>query len=147
MITGRERDMYKKIMLPVDLAHADKLERALDVAGDLASHYGAELVYVGVTGNTPSSIAHTPHEYGEKLRAFAEREGGRHGHAASAHAVVSHDPAAELDDALIAASHEVGADLIVMATHVPNVADMLIPAHGGTLARHTDLSVFLVRSA
>ena len=64
--------MYERILAPVDLAHPDRSEKALKSAADLASHYDADLVLVGVTGNEPSSVAHTPEEYGEKLAAFAE---------------------------------------------------------------------------
>ena len=49
--------MFKRIMVPIDLTHADKLEKALDVAGDLAAHYGSTLVYVGVTAPSPSAVA------------------------------------------------------------------------------------------
>jgi hypothetical protein len=41
--------------------------------------------------------------------------------------------------------HETGSNLVVMATHIPNVADHVWPSNGGRLATHTDASVFLVR--
>ncbi len=41
--------MYERILAPVDLAHPDRIEKALKSAADLASHYGADLVLVGVT--------------------------------------------------------------------------------------------------
>ena len=59
--------------------------------------------------------------------------------------MVSHDPAVDLDDALVKAVHETKSDLVVMATHIPNVADHVWPSNGGRLATHTDASVFLVR--
>ena len=137
--------MYSNIMMPVDLAHAEKSKHALAVAADLAKHYDATLTYVAITSNTPGSVARTPEEFADKLTAFANEQGAQHGHQTAAHSVVSHDPTADLDKKLIGAVDEVGADLIVMATHVPNMADMLLPSHGGALARHTDVSVFLVR--
>ena len=36
-------------------------------------------------------------------------------------------------------------DLVVMATHLPNVADYVWASHGGHLATHSKASVFLVR--
>lgn len=137
--------MFKHIMVPVDLAHADKLDHALAVAGDLAAHYGATVTYVGVTSNAPSAIARTPEEYRDKLMALAAAQSELHGHATAAHPVFSHDPAVDLDDTLIAARRELGADLVVMATHLPNMADMILPGHGGELARHAQVSVMLVR--
>ncbi|NIY78300.1 MAG: universal stress protein [Rhodobacteraceae bacterium] len=137
--------MFTKIMVPVDLAHVDKLTRALDAAADLALHYSASVTYVGVTAETPGSLGHNPHEYAERLAQFAQDQGKRHGFAVETRAVVSHDPAVDLEKSLAKAVKEAGADLVVMATHVPNVADHFWPSHGGKLASHTDASVFLVR--
>lgn len=137
--------MYKTIMVPIDLAHAEQLRGAVDVARDLASHYGAKLVFVGVTAATPGPVAHNPEEFGEKLEAFAQKAGN--GTDVTSHVIVSHDPTADMDDKLVDAIPELGADLVVMASHVPGIADMLVPSHGGHLARSTKISVFLVRGA
>ena len=139
--------MFKHIMMPVDLGHADKLDRAMTVAADLAKHYSAKVTFVGVTASTPGSIARTPEEYREKLAKLAAAQAELHGSTTDSHAVFSHDPAVDLDDHLIKACDELGTDLVVMATHLPNMADMFLPSHGGELARHTDISVFLVRHA
>lgn len=138
--------MFKRIMVPVDLGHAQRLSGAVTVALDLAGHYGSEVVFVGVTSNAPGPVAHTPEEFGRKLDTFATEQAGGRRVAARGHAIVSHDPAADLDDRLTEAVGELDADLVVMATHVPGIADMLVPSHGGALARHTDVSVFLVRT-
>ncbi len=137
--------MYKKIMVPVDLGHADKLRRSLDVAADLARRYAIPVAYVGVTAATPGPLAHTPAEFGRKLEAFARGEAERHGITAEAVTMVSHDPTTDVDDALIDAVHRCGSDLVVMATHVPGMIDRVWPSNGGRLATHTDASVFLVR--
>lgn len=139
--------MFKNIMMPVDLAHVEKLERAMNVAADLGKHYGASLTFVGVTANTPGSVAHTPEEFAGKLAGLAAAQGEIHGVETSSHMVVSHDPAVEIDDALIGARKELGADLVVMATHLPNMGDMFLPSHGGEFARHSQASVLLVRPA
>lgn len=137
--------MYKKIMTPVDLAHANKLSSALDTAAMLAKSYGIPVVYVGVTASTPGSLGHNPSEYEDKLRAFSDEQAARNGIETDCKAIVSHDPAAELDDELIKAADELGANLIVMATHIPNIGDHIWPSNGGRIATHTDASVFLVR--
>jgi nucleotide-binding universal stress UspA family protein len=138
--------MYKHIMIPVDLAHIDKSETALAVVADLAEHYDATVTYVAITSNLPNPIAHNPEEFARKLTDFADEQGADRGHRTAAKSVVSNDPAVDLDKKLAGAVDEIGADLIVMATHIPNMADMLLPSHGGALARHTDASVFLVRA-
>ena len=137
--------MFNKIMVPVDLSHAAKLTKALDCAGRLAKQFGAEAVYVGVTASAPSSLAHTPEEYAEKLDAFAAEQAKAHGITASGHAVVSHDPTTDLDPSLMKAVEETGADLVVMASHVPNITDYVWPSNGGTIAAHSKASVLVVR--
>ncbi|WP_375172768.1 universal stress protein [Pseudooceanicola sp.] len=137
--------MFNKIMVPVDLSHAGKLTKALDCAGRLAKQFGAEAVYVGVSAAAPSSVAHSPEEYAEKLDAFAAEQAKAHGISASGHSVISHDPSADLDPALLKAVEETGADLVVMASHVPNITDYIWPSNGGTIATHAKASVFVVR--
>ncbi|SFJ19025.1 universal stress protein [Celeribacter neptunius] len=137
--------MFKKIVVPVDLAHKDNLSSALETAADLALHYKAAVVYVGVTAATPGSLGHNPQEYAKHLAEFALGQSKLHGFEAETRAVVSHDPAVDLEKSLSKVIAECGADLVVMATHVPNVADHFWPSHGGKLATHTDASVFLVR--
>jgi nucleotide-binding universal stress UspA family protein len=137
--------MYKKIMVPVDLAHTDKLAKALDTAADLANHFQIPVCYVGITTETPSSLAHTPSEYASKLETFAKQQSQEHGHKAIAKSYASHDPTTDLDNTLLTAVKEVDADLVVMASHVPGLIEHVWPSHGGKIASHSNASVFLVR--
>ncbi len=139
--------MFSKIMVPIDLAHADRQISALEVAADLAEHYGAELIYTAVTASTPGPMGHNPEEFATNLAEFAQAQAAAHDIKTSSHAVVSHDPAVEMDAALLKAREEIGADLVVMASHVPGVADFLLPSHGGRMASHAGVSVMVVREA
>jgi nucleotide-binding universal stress UspA family protein len=137
--------MYKKIMVPVDLAHIDRLEKTITTATDLAKHYGIPICFVGVTAETPTEVAHTPKEFGEKLEAFGARQSEKHGLEIDTAAYPSHDPAVDLDRALIAAAKESGADLIVMASHVPGLQDHIFASNAGAVASHAAVSVFVIR--
>lgn len=137
--------MFKKIMTPVDMAHRGDLKKALACSADLARHYGAEVVYVGVTAATPSATAHTPEEFRTRLDAFAAEQAKEHGIKTSADMVLSHDPTVDVDDALLGAVAQTGADLVVMASHVPNVLDYIWPSNGGKLAEHAKCTVMVVR--
>ncbi|WP_333712782.1 universal stress protein [Yoonia sp.] len=139
--------MFDKIMVPIDLAHVSRMQKAVDMAADLAKVYKADVCYVGVTSAPPSAVAHTPEEYRSKLDELARKQSTAHGQRGSAHVVISHDPVATMDDDLVQAVDEVGADLVVMATHVPNAGDLVFASNGGNLARHTNVSVCLVRAA
>ena len=132
-------------MAPVDLAHVERLGTALDCAADLAKHWGVPIVYVGVTSSAPSQLAHNPKEFGEKLGAFAQSEASKHGVEGTYHTVIAPDPTTEVDDALMRAIGETGADLVVMASHLPNVMDYIWPSNGGKLAEHAKCSVMVVR--
>ena len=137
--------MYRKIMVPIDLAHIEVIEPTLETVADLARHYDAEVCYVGVTSTTPSSVARTPEEFARKLEAFAQRRAEVHGQPVSTHTIASPDPVADLDRDLVKASEKVDADLVVMPTHLPKHIDVIMPSHGGKVATNTDVSVFLVR--
>ncbi|MDQ2092971.1 universal stress protein [Rhodalgimonas zhirmunskyi] len=137
--------MFSRIMVPVDLAHTSDMERALTCASDLAKLYGAEVVYVGVTSTTPGASGHNPKEFGERLAAFAMEHAGAEGVGTHAHVAISHDPATELDDALMKAVKDTGADLVVMASHLPNLTDYIWPSNGGKIAAHAKCSVMVVR--
>lgn len=137
--------MYNRIMVPVDLGHVESLDKALSTARDLAGHYKSEIVYVGVSAATPSSMAHTPAEFAEKLSALASAEAEKGGVKTAAHPITSHDPAVDLDPMLLKAVDETGADLVVMASHIPSLTDYLWPSNGGTIASRAKVSVMVVR--
>jgi nucleotide-binding universal stress UspA family protein len=137
--------MYRQIMVPVDLSHVEDLGKALATAADLAKHNQCPVCYVAVTMSAPNSVAANPETFAEKLEAFAQEQGRRHGHAASSKTLVSHDPAVDLDGNLMRAIDDVGADLVVMQSHVPRLTDYVWPSNGGTIASHSKASVFVVR--
>lgn len=137
--------MFKKILIPIDLTHVDRLERAIAAGAYLAKSGNIPVVFTAVTSALPGPHGHTPEEFRAKLDAFASGQADKHGITASAHAAFAHDPAVELEDALLKAIHETGADLVVMATHVPNLSDYVWPSNGGRVASHSDVSVFLIR--
>ncbi len=137
--------MFRTIMVPVDLAHLPQITKAIDTAGDLARHYGAGITFVAITAETPTSVAHNPKEFAAKLDDFARLEAARLGVNVTAKSYPATDPTIDVDQKLAHAVMDCGADLVVMASHKPNMADYFWAAHGTTLAAHTDVSVFLVR--
>ncbi len=137
--------MTTKILVPVDLEHADKLTKAIGVASSIAKAEQAELCFLGVTGTTPSGIAPTPEAFAAKLESFAADQGRTRGIATSARAVTAHDTTAELARTILAGAKETGADLIVMASHVPGVAEHVFATHAGYVANHAPVSVYVVR--
>lgn len=137
--------MFKRIAVPVDLGHTDKQARALAVAADLARHYSATVVLVAVTTTAPSATAHNPEEFAARLADYAAEQSQTLGVALETASVASVDISIDLEKQLDGLLHEQGADLVVMASHVPGFRDYVFHSRAGKLASHTDLSVMIVR--
>ncbi|WP_113911098.1 universal stress protein [Roseovarius dicentrarchi] len=137
--------MFTHIMVPVDLVHKDKLQKALDVAGDMAKLHTAKVHVVTVSGDLPGELGHTPAEVAAALTAFAAELKEKYGVDVEAHPVTSNDPAADTTRKLMAAIDDIGADLVVMASHQPGIMEHIFNSHGGYIARHAKCSVFVVR--
>ncbi|GGB31958.1 hypothetical protein GCM10011316_00020 [Roseibium aquae] len=137
--------MFRKIMMPIDLAHADKLEKARTAGADLARHYGVPICYVAVAPSTPGALGHNPSEFAAKVEAFGSSEAERFGITVETKALTSHDPTVDLDNTLLKAVDDIGADVVIMASHIPNIADRLWPSNGGTIASRSKASVFVIR--
>lgn len=137
--------MFSSIMIPVDLKHTDRMDKALAVAADLAKQHGAQAHIVGVTQSSPTEIARTPEEFAEKLVSFATKQSTLLGVNFASRSEISHDITIDLDDALARAAEAIDADLIVMASHVPGLAEHVFASNAGYLASHSSMSVFVVR--
>jgi nucleotide-binding universal stress UspA family protein len=137
--------MFSHIMVPVDLVHKDKLQKALDVAGDMADRHGAKVHVVTVSGELPGTLGHSPAEVAQTLTTFAAELKVKYGVEVEAHPVTSTDPATDTTRRLMAAIDDVGADLVIMASHQPGIMEHIFNSHGGYIARHAKCSVFVVR--
>lgn len=137
--------MFKSILVPVDLAHADSLGKAIATAADLGKHFGASVTFLGATSPEPNELGHSPEEFGARLAAFAAEQGEAAGVEIAARHVIAHDPAVDLVDVLIRAVRETGADLVVMASHQPGMAEHVFASHGGAMASHAPTSVMVIR--
>ncbi|MEM8851400.1 MAG: universal stress protein [Pseudomonadota bacterium] len=137
--------MFSKIMIPVDLAHQARMDKALSVAADLAKRYEAEAHMVGVTMSMPSKVAPSPEAFAEKLAAYAAEQSAARGTTIVPHAERSLDLPVDLDDVLARTAQKIGADLIVMASHVPGLTEHLFASNAGYLASHATMSVLVVR--
>lgn len=137
--------MFSKIMVPVDLVHKDTLDKALDVAGDMARHYGASIDVVSVGGELPGELGHTPQEFGDRLEGFATQLREKYGVTVKADPLMAHDPAVDTTAELMKAIDKVGADLVIMASHEPGFFEHIFSSHGGYIAQHAKVSVLVVR--
>ncbi|QGX99602.1 universal stress protein [Roseovarius faecimaris] len=138
--------MFKRIMVPVDMATADTLTHAVDVAADLAKHYGATLGLISVSGGLQGRVSHSHERYGEKLADFAAEMGARNDIEIGSRNISVPDPSVEVDQVLLEQIEAQEVDLVVIASHQPNWTDIFVNSHGGRLARRAPVSVFVVRA-
>ena len=137
--------MFNHILVPVDLAEKEMLTRAIGVAADQAKLYQAKITLVSVVGGLQAKVSNSSGEYAALLAAFASEAGKAHGIEMQSQVYEAPDPAVEVDRKLLAIIGETGADLIIMASHQPGWIEYIVNSHGGRLASHAPVSVFVVR--
>jgi nucleotide-binding universal stress UspA family protein len=140
--------MFKKILVPIDISQSDSGESGLKAAAELAGRTGARLILLNVTGDVPNLVAaQLPEGYSEKAQAEAaktlENLASRHGLASGGYDVrTTHG---NTYGKILETAENDGADLIVIASHQPGVADYLLGSTAGKIVRHAHCSVLVVR--
>ncbi len=133
--------MPKKILLPIDLTSPDAWRDAIDAAEDLARRYAATLAVLWVAPPAAADPATLPETYLPALHEFVA------GRFADDIAVEAHvradwgDPVREICHA----AAELGADLIVMGTHMPQADETLDHSNAAQVALQAGCSVWVVR--
>ena len=140
--------MYKKILVPVDLADTDLAKPAIDTAIEMASASGGSIRLVNVLAMTPVMLAeYVPPDFDVQQRKSAEE----------ALSIISQE--CGLDAPRVSATvrqggiyHEVleeaktfGADLIVMSSHRPAMRTYFLGSNAGHVVRYAKCSVLVVR--
>ncbi|MCR9147614.1 MAG: universal stress protein [Rhodobacteraceae bacterium] len=138
--------MFKHIMVPVDMAHEENMDRATKAAADMAKLYDARLTMVSISGGPLASKEHSSRTSPRMVEDYAREQGETHGIEIGTHVLDAHDVSVDIDRKLLEAIEKMEADLVVMATHQPGWLDYLVNSHGGRLASHAPISVLVVRN-
>lgn len=79
---GRDRvdTPHRQKACKLDLGHKEKLDTAISVAARLIEMEGAAVTLCGVMASSQGSIAHTPEEFAQTLKAFAEAQSSARGY-------------------------------------------------------------------
>ena len=143
--------MYTSILVPVDLGDEALASRTLDTAIDLAKRFGAEVHAMTVVPAFGFSIvgAGFPKDYEKSamegaqasLKAFlsARDAGGV--------PIKGHVAHGTIYDEIMKAADKLKCDLIVMASHRPELKDYLLGPNAARVVRHARQSVFVVRES
>lgn len=136
--------MYKNIIVPIDLDRADNAQAILMKAREL-SIVGGKLTVVNVVADVPGLItAELPeglvqkaaHNARDSLLDLVKEAGVK-----ADVQVRSGSP----HHAIVGLADELGADLILIASHTPGLRDYLLGATAANVARHAKCSVLVHR--
>ena len=141
--------MYKHILLPIDLQHESSWIRALPNALELCRTHGASLHMMTVVPGFGMSIVGQffPEGYEEKVNAEVMEK---------LHAFVKDNVPegvqvqhivgeGNIYESILNVAGQVEADLIIMASHRPELQDYLLGPNAARVVRHARCSVLVVR--
>ncbi|MEP0236149.1 universal stress protein [Roseibium sp.] len=141
--------MYKSILVPVDLAENSSWKKSLPVAEAMARTFQAELHLVAVVPDFGKSIvgSYFPKDFegdalkaaGEMLKAFISENVG------TEVSVKGHVAHGTIYEEINKAADKLGCDLIVLASHRPELKDYLLGPNAARVVRHAAQSVLVVR--
>ena len=136
--------MYKKIVVPVDLAHTDRAGTMIEAAKKLADD-DAQIILTNVIEEMPSHIAaELPGAYAEKSKSTALKELQRIVQEAGFDVEIDvrvGQPA----KAILAVADNNEADAIVIASHRPGLQDYLLGSTAARVVRHAECTVVVIR--
>jgi nucleotide-binding universal stress UspA family protein len=141
--------MYKNILVPIDLAEQSSWRTAFPAAIELVKTFGGKL-YVTTIVRDLDALWKTQYSLlsYETLIADAERRlatcvADNVPKELEPHVVVGHG---SIYSEVLRMAENVGADLIVMASHRPEMKDYLIGPNAAKVVRHARCSVLVVRA-
>lgn len=140
--------MYQAILLPLDLNDANSYGKALPSAMEICRHFSADLHLLTVVPPMPPWVEGFFPEGFEDKRLDAARtalDELRKAQISPDIAVTSHVLEGKIYDVIIKAAAELRIDLIVMASHHPELRDYLLGPNAARVVRHSHCSVMVVR--
>jgi universal stress protein F len=142
--------MFKRILVPIDLADTALAQPAIKTAATLARTYDGTVRLLHVISLTPVVLAeYVPADFDEQQRRDAEA------------ALAEVAAASEIEPARLSTAvrqggiyHEIieevtaiGADLIVMSSHRPAMRSYFLGSNAGHVVRYAPCSVLVVRDS
>jgi nucleotide-binding universal stress UspA family protein len=141
--------MYKTVLLPVDLDQESSWRKALPAAVACCRAFGARLYVMTVVPDFGMSVVaqYFPEGYEKRMLDEANREldvfvKDRVPVAVAAQPIVGHGT---IYQEILRVAREVGVDLIVLASHRPELRDYLLGPNAARVVRHAEASVLVVR--
>ncbi len=144
---AKEHSVMQKVLIAIDLDHIEATEKLFREAKRLADSAGAHFVLLHVREQVPnyvspripnSLIEMRDQEAVDQLSALANE----HGVGDRSEALVRRGPPY---DEIVACARERSVDLILIASHQPSRADILLGSVAASVVRHAHCSVLVLR--
>lgn len=139
--------MYRTILVAIDLDEPSSWKKSLPTAVALARSFDASLALVTVVPdwNLILEAQHSPIAYNEFLEAARTRIVQLADTVMAPAPITCHVESGSIYGGILAAADRVGADLVVLSSHRPEMKDYLLGANASRVVRHARCSVFVVR--
>ena len=139
----------KTILVPIDLAHESGLQKTVDHAVELSQLHGAALHVLSVIPDYGMSMVGSffPKNFSEdaKKETSAALDIFVAGHFPDGVGVKQHVRHGTIYEQIIEVADGIGADMIVMASHRPEMSDYLLGPNAARVVRHARQSVSVIR--
>ena len=140
--------MFNRIIVAIDLEHDTAPDRLLQTASDIARLHNADLHLLHVIRAAPAIVSQYL-ESGYENLASAKVEEQLEALAAGLDIgtgkIACTVRFGEIYQEILALADKVSADLIVLDSHKPGVADYLLGSNAARVVRHATCSVFVLR--
>ncbi len=139
--------MFKKILVPVDLAHAEKSGALIDEAKRLADQDNSELTLLNVVPDIPAYVAaQIPSGVHQTVISDCQTQldqlAEAHHLPKSTHTKVEYGHPANV---IVKAAGDLDSDLIIIASHQPGLSDYLLGSVASRVVRHARCPVLVLR--
>lgn len=138
---------FEKILVPVDLGQQSSWQEALPTAVDQAQHAGGELHIVTVVPEEPPQLAWLPDDYSTKMIAYAKEQLAKliETNIPKQMSAQQHVRQGTVYSEIVELAKEIDVDLIIMASHRPELKDYLLGPNAARVVRHADCPVLVLR--
>jgi len=141
--------MYKKILVPVDLAESELAKPALAAACSMAQASGGAVRLVNVLPMTPVMLAeYVPADFDVQQRKTSEEALAKVGRDCSLDVarVSTNVRQGGIYHEILEEAKDIDADLIVMSSHRPAMRTYFLGSNAGHVVRYAKCSVLVVRN-
>ena len=142
--------MFKKILVPVDLAETDLAKVAINTACNMARESGGAVRLLNVMPMTPVMLAeYVPPDFEAQQKSASEEALAIIANECplSAGQVTSVVRQGGIYHEILEEAKHLGADLIVMSSHRPAMKTYFLGSNAGHMVRYAKCSVLVVRKA